>query len=129
MTTNTPLSILLSLTFLVTPLTAQQQTRFSSKYIRPFSYDGLFYVRRGDGVIMDAEAGYDPRALVLSYNNEPIDQKPNDPDAPTRPGFYLSYSARFDFERVEVVGKKVAFKTRSIRASIIDSPALWARNS
>ena len=108
------LSSLLGLAFLAGTVTAQEQAQFSSRYVRPFSYGGLFYVRRGDGVVMDAQAAFDPRALVLSYNDKPIDQKPNDPDAPTYPGFYLSYSARFDFERVEVIGKKVTFRTRTI---------------
>ena len=109
-----PISIALAIIFFAAPLTAQRQPRFSRKYVRPVAYDGLFYVQRGDGIIIDAEAGYDPRALVLSYNNKPVDHKPIDPDAPTCPGLYLSYSARFDFEWVEVIGKKVHFKTRTI---------------
>jgi hypothetical protein len=109
-----PISIALMIVFFAAPLTAQRQPRFSGKYVRPVTYGGLFYVQRGDGIIIDPEAGYDPRALVPSYNNKSVDHKPNDPDAPTHPGFYLSYAARFDFERVEVIGKQVHFKTHTI---------------
>jgi len=87
-------------------LPAQQKPRFSSKYVRPTTYGGLFYVYRDKGLVI-------PRALVLSYNDRPIEHKPNDPDAPTIPGFYLSYKERFDFERVAVIGKRVYFKTRT----------------
>lgn len=94
---------------------ASQEPRFSSKYENPAIYGGLFYVvRSSGGYVIDSADGYDERALVISYNDEPIERKPNDPDAPTLPGFYLTYKVRFDFERVEVIGKKVYFKTRGI---------------
>jgi len=94
---------------------ANQEPRFSSKYENPATYGGLFYVvRSSGGYVIDSADQYDERALVISYDDEPIEPKPNDPDAPTLPGFYLSYKVRFEFERVEVIGNKVYFKTRSI---------------
>ena len=51
---------------------------------------------------------------MISYNDGPIEPKANDPDAPTIPGFYPSPGKRFDFEHVEVIRKKVTFKTRTI---------------
>jgi len=102
------ISIALAMIFFASALAAQRQSRFSSKYIRPATYGGLFYLQHGN------EVPIDPGALVLSYDDKPIDHKPNDPDAPTIPGFYSSYTKRFDFERVEVIGKRVYFKTRAV---------------
>lgn len=82
-----------------------QQSRFSSKYKNPKA-EGLFFVESSD---VD-----DSRALVLSSNNKPIPPKANEPDAPTIPGYYLSYTKRLPFSKVEVIGKKVYFKTRSV---------------
>jgi hypothetical protein len=98
-------SVVLAVLCFAGSVPAQQKPRFSSKYVRPATYGGLFYVYRDKGLII-------PRALVLSYDDRPIEQKPNDPDAPTNPGFYLSYTEGFEFERVEVIGKRVYFKTR-----------------
>jgi hypothetical protein len=89
------------------PALAAQGPRYASKYVNPAVYDGLFYIAGGpdkDGI----------RALVLSYDDRPIEPKANDPSAPTVPGFYPSYGERHDFERVEVIGKRVYFKTRRV---------------
>jgi hypothetical protein len=102
------ISIALAVILFVASVAAQRQPRFLSKYVRPATYAGLFYLQRGN------EVPVDPAALVLSYNDKPIDHKPNDPDAPTIPGFYSSYTKRFDFEKVEVIGKRVYFKTRAV---------------
>jgi hypothetical protein len=99
---------------LAVPLLAQHEPQFSSGYVRPAAYGGLFYVQRHGGITIDPEDGFDPRALVLYYDNKPIEPKSNDPDAPTIPGFYLSYTVRLDFEKVEVIRKNVYFKTRIV---------------
>ena len=82
-----------------------QQSRLSSKYKNPKA-EGLFFVESSN----DSEN----RALVLSSNNKPIPPKANEPDAPTIPGYYLSYTKRLTFSKVEVIGRKVYFKTRSV---------------
>ncbi len=82
-----------------------QQSSFSSKYKNPQA-EGLFFVESSDA--------NDSRALVLSSNNKPIPPKANEPDAPTVPGYYLSYTKRVAFEKVEVIGRKVFFRTRSV---------------
>ena len=82
-----------------------QQSRFSSKYKNPKA-EGLFFVQSSNDS--------DGRALVLSSNNKPIPPKANEPDAPNVPGYYLSYTKRLPFSKVEVIGKKVYFKTRSV---------------
>jgi len=82
-----------------------QQSRFSSKYKNPKA-EGLFFV--------ESSNDSDSRALVLSSNNKPILPKSNEPDAPTVPGYYLSYTKRLAFQKVEVIGKKVYFETRSV---------------
>ena len=92
---------------LLTLVAASQRPSHSSKYVNPAVYDGLFYVVSGDW-------RSNTRALVLSYSDNPIEPKANDPEAPTMPGFYPTPERRFDFERVEVVRKKVYFKTRSV---------------
>jgi len=92
---------------LIAPVTAHQAQRPFSKYARPAVSDGLYYVSRG------ADKFYGG-ALVLSYNDKPIPPQANDPDAPTRPGFYLPDNDRYDFQRVEVIDKKVYFKTSSV---------------
>ena len=69
----------LALILLLSPAAIGQQKRFSSKYVKPQS-EGLFYTK-GPGK-------YDLDALVLSSDNKPIEQKANDPDAPTIPGYY-----------------------------------------
>jgi hypothetical protein len=92
---------------LLTLVAASQRPSPSSKYVNPAVYDGLFYVVSGDW-------RSNTRALVLSYSDNPIEPKANDPDAPTIPGFYPSREKRFDFERVEVVRNKVYFKTRGV---------------
>lgn len=73
-----------------------------SKYDHPAFTDGLFYLETNDG------------ALVLSFDNQPIPPKENDPDAPKIPGFYNSEYQKFDFEKVEIIKNKVYFKTYSI---------------
>ena len=84
-----------------------QSPTHTSKYVDPAVYDGLFYVVSGDW-------RNDLRALVISYSDNPIGPKANDPDAPTIPGFYPSPGKRFDFANVAVVRKKVTFKTKTI---------------
>lgn len=81
-----------------------QQSRFSSKYKNPQA-EGLYFVESPNGT--------DERALVISSNNKPIPPKANEPDATTIPEFYLFYTKRIAFEKVEVIGKRVYFKTRS----------------
>jgi len=83
----------------------------SNQYENPAIYSVLFTVVR-DSAICPYE--YDERALVLSYADKPVEPQADDPDAPTIPGFYLSSKVRIDFERVEVIGNKVYFKTNSI---------------
>jgi|SRR5262245_86166 len=92
---------------LIAPVVSHQAQRPSSRYERPAVYDGLYYV------VGDTDK-FHGSALVLSYNDKPIPPKANDPDAPTRPGFYLPDKDRYDFQRVEVIDKKVYFKTRSV---------------
>jgi hypothetical protein len=93
---------------LIAPVIAQQAQRPSSRYERPAVSDGLYYVAGDTDKCHEC-------ALVLSYNDRPIPSKANDPGAPTRPGFYLSEKDRYDFQRIEVIGEKVYFKTRSVR--------------
>jgi hypothetical protein len=64
--------------------------------------------------------GYDERALVLSRDGKAIAPKAGDPDAPTIPGFYLSRNVRLNFERVEVIGRKVYFRTRTVSGVIYE---------
>ena len=93
------------------PTVATQAPPYSSKYENPAVPDGLFYVVRGSGeYLVDAADGYDERALVISYEDEPVERNSSVPDAPTLLGFYLSHTVRLNFERVEVIGKKVYFK-------------------
>ena len=87
--------------------TASQTPAGKSKYVDPAVYDGLFYVVSGDWRT-------NLRALVISYSDHSIEQKANDPDAPTIPGFYPSPDKRFDFEHIVVVRKKVSFTTRTV---------------
>jgi len=104
------LTIVILLICLLNPLALglnQQKRRFSSKYVKP-SVGGLFYAADG----LDK---YDLRALVISYDDQPIEPKANDPDAPTIPGFYPSDNERYDFEHIEVIRKRVYFRTRSVR--------------
>jgi len=100
--TGTALTFILLLSFVA----VGQQSRFSSKYKNPQA-EGLYYVASSDNS--------DERELVLSSDDKPIPQKANEPDAPTIPGFYLLRSKRIAFEKVEVIGKKVYFKTRAVR--------------
>jgi len=89
------------------PFTAGgQRAAYKSKYIDPAVYDGLFYNLSADWTTNFA--------LVISYDDNPIDQKSNDSGAPTTPGLYPTHGKRFDFERIEVVRKKVTFKTRTV---------------
>ena len=95
----------IGLILLLSYVAVGQQSRFSSKYQKPQA-EGLFYV--------ESSNKDDSRALVLSSNDKPIPPKANEPDAPTIPGYYLSYTKRLPFEKVEVIGRKVYFKTRSV---------------
>jgi hypothetical protein len=99
----------LALLLAVTSVSAQQVPRYSSRYKSPVIYGGLFYVVKSSIPNED-----DQRALVLSFNNKPIEPKANDPDAPTIPGFYLTFKDRYDFEKVEIIRRKVYFKTRPV---------------
>ena len=76
--------------------------------LRPVSEDlyGLYYVKSTDED--------DDRQLVISDDSEPIPQKPNDPDAATHPGFYMSRENRLDFKEIEINGNEVFFRTREI---------------
>lgn len=67
---------------------------------------GLYYVKSKDGD--------DDRQLVISDDNQPIPQKPNDPDAATVPGFYMSRENRLDFKEIEINGNEVFFRTREL---------------
>lgn len=91
------------LILLIAPAFADQAQRPSSRYEKPAVYDGLYYSKSSEW------------ALVLSYNDKSIPPKENDPDAPTEPGFYPSDKERYGFQRVEVIGDKFYFKTRSVR--------------
>lgn len=87
----------------------------SSKYGNPAIVDGLYSVERRSGIyIIDPEDQYDGRALVLSLGGKPAKHQANNPDASTPPGFYLSSEVRLDFERVEVTGNRLYFKTSSV---------------
>lgn len=89
------------------PFTAAgQRATYKSKYVDPAVYDGLFYNLSDDWTTNFA--------LVISYDDNPIDQKPNNPGAPRVPGLYPSHGKRFDFERLEVIRNKVTFKTRTV---------------
>lgn len=101
------LALKIILCALVVPLTAGSQTPKRSRYVDPAVYDGLFYIVSGDWQ-------NDLRALVISYSDDPIGPKANDPEAPTTPGFYPSPGKRFDFVKIEVVRRKISFKTQSI---------------
>jgi hypothetical protein len=92
----------LCLLLLIAPVFADQAQRLSSRYEKPAVYDGLYYSKSSQW------------ALVLSYTDKPIPPKENDPGAPTKPGFYPSDKDRYDFQRVEVIGDKVYFKTRGV---------------
>jgi len=95
-------------------LIIDQALPFSSHYENPAIPDGLFNVTRGSGgYIMCPFEGSDERALVLSRDGKAIAPKVDDPNAPTIPGLYLSRNVRLNFERVEVIGRKVYFLTRS----------------
>ena len=86
---------------------SRQSPAVKSKYVDPAVYDGLFVVVSGDW-------RFDRRELVISYVDSEIEQKPNDPGAATKPGFYPAPGKRFDFEQIEVVRKKVSFTTRTV---------------
>lgn len=89
--------------------------RFTSKYENPAVSGGHFSVTNGlDDFVMDPQRTNDERALNLSYDNVPPELKADGPDAPTLPGFYLSSKVRVPFERVEVIGRSVYFKTISV---------------
>jgi hypothetical protein len=94
---------------LIAPVIAGQPQRLSSRYEKPpADSEGLY---RTDGAA-ERSAFYDS-ALVLSYNDKPIPRDENNPDL-TIPGFYLTSEKRFDFQKVEVIGKKAYFKTRNV---------------
>jgi hypothetical protein len=100
---------------------AIEQSGFSSRYENPNIQGGLFYVvRRSGDYVLDPQDGYDERALVISYDDKSIKSEANEVDTPTAPGFYLSDSVRLDFERVEVVGNKVYFKTIGVGGVIYE---------
>jgi hypothetical protein len=52
-------------------------------------------------------------ALVISPNGEPIPRKQNDPDDPTRPGFYLD-DQRFAVASSEITAHGFEFRTDSV---------------
>ena len=94
---------------------AEVSLPLSGTYENPAAPDGLFHVvRRSGWHVIDASDGYDERALVLSYAERAAGPQETSPDAPTRRGFYLAPQLRFDFERVEVIGRKVYFKTHGV---------------
>ena len=94
-------ALILMLSFVV----LGQQSRSSTKYKNPY-VEGLYYVESSDNS--------DERELAITFDGKPIPPKSNDPEAPTITGFYLSRSKRVAFQKVEISGKKVYFKTRSI---------------
>jgi len=56
-----------------------------------------------------------PKNRISSdYHIKQEPPKANEPDAPTVPGYYLSYTIRLTFSKVEVISKKVYFKNRSV---------------
>jgi hypothetical protein len=94
---------------------AEVSLPLSGTYENPAAPDGLFHaVRRSGWLTTDTWDGYDERALVLSYDEKPAGPQGDSPEAPTRPGFYLTRQLRFDFERVEVIGRKVYFRTHGV---------------
>lgn len=97
-----------------------QMLPFSSRYESPAIPDGLFYIARGSGgYVMCPYEGYDERSLVLSLDGKPLRPRP-DLNTSTIPGFYLSPNVRLDFERVEVVGEKVYFRTHNINGVVYE---------
>jgi len=83
------------------PLNIPDQSKYESE--SP-DYYGLYYLRSANDS--------DERKLIISDDDKPIPPKSNDPGEATVPGFYLSSDNRLDFEKIEVIGKKVYFKTR-----------------
>jgi hypothetical protein len=92
---------------LIAPVMAHQAQRPSSRYERPTAPDGLYGVT-------DTKSAFYPSSLVLSYNGKPIPAPEHDPNSPTKPGFYLPDGKHIAFQRIEVIDKKVYFKTRSV---------------
>jgi len=92
---------------LIAPVIFHQAQRPSSRYVRPAAGAGLYY-STGE------PAAFHASALILSYDGKPIPAPENDPDAPTKPGFYLPDGKHIPFQRIEVIDKKVYFKTRSV---------------
>jgi hypothetical protein len=92
---------------LIAPLILHQAQRPSSRYVRPAASEGLYY-STGEPEAFHASA------LIISYDGKPIPAPENDPDAPTKPGFYLPDGKHIPFQRIEVIDKKVYFKTRSV---------------
>ena len=52
-------------------------------------------------------------AFVISPDGKPIPPKGNDPDAPTKPGFYVS-GVRFEFTWSKFSSKGFSFRTKNI---------------
>ena len=67
--------------------------------------EGLYYLETDKG---------EETALVITRNQKPIPPKPNDPGAPTLPGWYVSGS-RFPFAKFQFSPKQVSFTTEQIR--------------
>ena len=69
--------------------------------------EGLYY--------LDAKQNYqDIWAFVITLNGRAIPPKENDPDAPTKPGFYIG-TQHFRFIKYSVTRKMVSFETVKIK--------------
>src|SRR5262245_11168913 len=91
----------------IAPVIADQSERLSSRYENPpAESEGLYYATGNEGAFYAS-------ALVISYKDKPVPPPENDPDAPTKPGLHLKDGKLYAFQKIEVIGKKVYFKTRS----------------
>src|ERR1044072_5135875 len=98
-----------------------QEPTCSGRYESSASRGGILHAVRYPGCfVMDPQDGYDERGLVLSYGDRATAFEHDTSDAPATPGFYLSCQVRLDFERVEVIGRKVYFRTRSVRGVVYE---------
>jgi hypothetical protein len=98
----------LSLTAALLLALLPQTVSSASRTFSPADYDGLYYVTAP--AVADP---YDYR-VVLSHDGRAVSGKGNNPDEPTRPGFYRR-NARYPFEKVTFSGKRLSFRTASVR--------------
>lgn len=83
------------------PITTPDRSKYESENI---GFYGLYYLA--------GKNDSDLRKLIISEDDKPIPQKSNDPDEATNPGFYVTDEKRLDFEEIEIIGKRLYFKTR-----------------